>query len=157
MFNHEPPDYICPFCRFFSGVETEYKKQQDIIYRNEHATAIIAPKWWVNNPGHVLVIPNKHYENIYDIPDDELSEVYKVVKRVAIAIRNTYDCEGTSTRQHNEPAGHQDVWHLHVHVYPRYTNDKLYQNHDQAGFVSAPERLQYADKLREFLSAAESQ
>lgn len=154
MFNHEPPDYVCPFCRLLAGVESDYNKKQDIVYQNEHATAIIAPKWWVNNAGHVLVVPNKHYENIYTIPDDALAEVYKVVKKLAIAIRSTYDCEGTSTRQHNEPAGHQDVWHLHVHVYPRYTDDKLYQNHDKAGFVDSGERLPYADKLRSFLVSA---
>jgi histidine triad (HIT) family protein len=152
MFNHEPKDYICPFCQLLGGIESEYNKKQDIVFQNEYATASIAPKWWVNNPGHVLVIPNKHYENLYDIPDDELAEVYKVVKKVAIAMRNTYDCEGTSTRQHNEPAGHQDVWHFHVHVYPRYTDDKLHQNHDQKGFVSAEERLPYAEKLRAFLA-----
>ncbi len=151
MFNHQPSDYVCPFCKLLVGEESEHNKQQDIIFQNDHVTAIIAPKWWISNPGHVLVLPNKHYENIYDIPDDELAEVYKVVKKVSIAIRSTYDCDGTSNRQHNEPAGHQYVWHLHVHVYPRYTDDKLYQNHDQKSFVSAEQRLPYAQKLREFL------
>ena len=152
MFNHQPPDYVCPFCQLLAGIESEHNKQQDIVFQNDYATASIAPKWWVNNPGHVLVVPNKHYENIYDIPDDVLAEAYKVVKKVAIAIRSTYDCGGTSTRQHNEPVGYQDVWHFHVHVYPRHTDDKLYENHDQKGFVGAEQRLPYAKKLRKFLS-----
>jgi histidine triad (HIT) family protein len=152
MFNHEPPDYVCVFCNLLAGIESEHNKLQDIVYQNEFTTAIIAPKWWVNNPGHVLVIPNKHYENIYSIPDEALVEVYKVVKKVAIAIRSTYDCDGTSTRQHNEPAGNQDIWHLHVHVYPRYLDDNLYKNNDQAGFVDANKRLPYAEKLRAFLA-----
>jgi histidine triad (HIT) family protein len=101
-----------------------------------------------------MIIPNKHYENIYDIPDDQLAEVYKTAKQIAIAIRNTYDCQGTSTRQHNEPAGNQAVWHLHVHVFPRFDADNLYQNHDDKRFVSAEERLPYAEKLRNYLAAS---
>lgn len=112
----------------------------------------IAPKWWVNNPGHVLVVPNKHYENIYDIPEELLSEVYKIVQKVAIAIRSTYGCDGTSTRQHNEPVGNQDVWHLHVHVFPRYENDHLYQNHEKKRFVDATARAHYAKKLQTYFA-----
>jgi histidine triad (HIT) family protein len=152
-FNHEPAGYICPFCQFIAGKPDRYNVEEDIVYRNEHTTAFIAPKWWANNKGHVLVLPNKHYENIYTVPDDALAEVYKTVKKVATAIRSTYGCQGTSTRQHNEPAGDQDVWHLHVHVYPRYTNDMLYHNHDQAAFVDAELRLPYAQKLRAYFSA----
>ncbi len=153
MFNHEPPDYICPFCKTIAGYEDEYAAKQDIVYQNDHVTAMIAPKWWINNPGNVLIVPNKHYENIYDIPDDILGEVYKAAKKIAIAIRSTYEgCEATSTRQHNEPAGNQAVWHLHVHVFPRYDNDELYQNHDNKRFISAAERLPYAEKLRAFFA-----
>jgi histidine triad (HIT) family protein len=106
----------------------------------------------VNNPGHAIVIPNHHYENLYTIPESSLIEVYKTVKKIATAIRQTYDgCTGTSTRQHNEPAGNQDVWHFHVHVYPRYKEDKLYQNHDNKRFVSPKERKPYASRLRKYL------
>ena len=65
---------------------------------------------------------------------------------------STYDCQGISTRQHNEPAGDQDVWHFHVHVYPRYDNDDLYKNHDRKAFVDATARAPFAEKLRHFLN-----
>lgn len=152
MTTHEPKDYVCPFCEFIGGKETDYNNKQDIVYQNEFTTAFIAPKWWKNNTGHVLVIPNKHFENLYTIPDDQLAEVYKTVKKLAIAIRDSYDCDGTSTRQHNEPAGNQDVWHFHAHVYPRYKNDELYANHYQQGFVDAQARLPYAEKLRAYFA-----
>jgi histidine triad (HIT) family protein len=151
MFNYQPADYVCPFCNLIAGVESEHNQKQDIVYQNEYATASIAPKWWINNPGHVLVVPNAHYENLYDIPDEALSEVYKVVKKVAIAIRSNYGCDGTSTRQHNEPAGNQEVCHLHVHVFPRYEGDNLYINHALKKYVSPAERAPYAQKLRDFL------
>ncbi|HSX06787.1 MAG TPA: HIT domain-containing protein [Candidatus Saccharimonadia bacterium] len=151
-FSHEPEGYVCPFCKFLTGSPDKYSSENDIVYRNEFTTAFIAPKWWINNKGHVLVIPNKHYENIYSIPDSQLAEVYKTVKKVATAIRSTYGCEGTSTRQHNEPAGNQDVWHFHAHVYPRYENDKLYHNHDQAAFAETRLRTPYAEKLRTYFA-----
>ena len=150
MFNHQPKDYVCPFCNLIAGNDNEYSKQQDIVFRNNFTTAFITPKWWVNNPGHVLVVPNRHCENIYDIQDEQIAEVYKVVKKLAIAIRSTYNCDGTSTRQHNEPAGNQDVWHFHVHVFPRYEGDKLYHNHDKKSFVDASARVPYAEKLRAY-------
>jgi histidine triad (HIT) family protein len=150
MFTHQPENYNCPYCALVNGEGDEFSIKQDIVYQNEFTTAFVAPKWWVNNPGHVMVIPNKHVENLYTVSDDDLAEVYKTVKKVAIAIRSTYDCEGTSTRQHNEPAGNQAIWHLHVHVFPRYANDRLYQNHDNKAFMGAGARAPYAEKLRAY-------
>jgi histidine triad (HIT) family protein len=46
-------------------------------------------------------------------------------------LRRAYACDGTSLRQHNEPAGNQDVWHHHVHVFPRFTGDELYRTDGQ--------------------------
>jgi histidine triad (HIT) family protein len=154
MFNHKPSGYECPLCHLIAHDESEYNRVDDIVYQNDIVTASVAPKWWVSNPGSLLVFPSKHYENLYDIPDEDLTEVYKLVKLLAIAIRSTYGCDGTSTRQHNEPAGNQDVWHLHVHIFPRYKNDQLYKNHDHKQFVSAAERKPYADKLRAFLQSS---
>ncbi len=62
-------------------------------------------------------------------------------------MRSAYDCEGTSTRQHNEPAGNQDVWHLHVHVFPRHGDDRLYEQHRSTRWVTPQERKPYADRL----------
>ncbi len=115
--------------------------------------AFVSPLWWINNPGNILVIPKQHVENIYDISDELLGQVYKVVKKASIAIKRTYKCDGTSTRQHNEPAGDQFVWHFHVHVYPRYINDRLYQNHDSNRFVDIKEMMPYIRKLKKYLAA----
>src|SRR5262249_27412295 len=68
MFNHEPDDYVCPFCRLVAGGEDECRTQRDVVRRDELAMAFISPRWWPNNHGHVLVVPNAHYENLYDLP-----------------------------------------------------------------------------------------
>jgi histidine triad (HIT) family protein len=148
MFHHEPKNYVCPFCQLLADHDDKYNCQDDIITQNKFVTLIVAPRWWVNNPGNVLVIPNKHFENIYELPDDYLTEIYKMAKKAAIALKEVYGCDGTSTRQHNEPAGGQDVWHLHVQVLPRYAGDELYLNDKNSRFADAHERKPYADKLR---------
>jgi len=72
------------------------------------------------------VIPNKHLENLYTLPDDLAIPLQSTVQSIALALKTAYDCPGISTRQHNEPAGGQDVWHYHIHVFPRYPEDNLY-------------------------------
>lgn len=156
MYNHEPANYSCPFCTLVQGGETKRNKQEHIIYQNKKVLAFVSPLWWINNPGNILVIPKQHVENIYDISDELLCQVYKVVKKTSIAMKHAYKCDGTSTRQHNEPAGDQFVWHFHVHVYPRYTNDKLYQNHDKNSFVEANEMKPYVKKLKKYLKVKKS-
>jgi len=153
MHSHQPDDYLCPFCDWLAGNETGYKRNSDIVYQDDNVTAFISPKWWINNPGHVIVIPNQHYENIYSIPDDALAKVQIIVKKIAIALRESYDgCTGTSTRQHNEPDGNQDVWHYHTHVFPRYKDDGLYENRENKEFVAPESRLKYAILLKNYLN-----
>jgi len=149
--SHQPLDYACPFCQIAQGIEQDdpWTKKSDIILQTESVTALISSRWWPNNPGHVLVIPNEHYENVYSIPDDLLHEVQSVGKRIALAMKAGYGCDGTSFRQHNEPAGNQDVWHYHLHVFPRYSGDDLYRMRGRT--TSPEERKPYADLLRRYL------
>lgn len=67
-------------------------------------------------PGAALVIPQAHHENLYGLPDEVGHAVWDLTRHVARAraMRASYACEGISTRQHNETAGNQDVWHLHA-------------------------------------------
>ena len=69
-------------------------------------------------------------------------------RRIAIALKRSYACDGVSTRQHNEPVGYQEVWHYHVHVFPRYEGDNLYGSPRRN---STPEERQpYAASLRAY-------
>lgn len=152
MFNHEPHGYRCPFCFLLAGGDTEVNRQPDIVLRSGLATALISPRWWPNNPGHVLVIPNAHYENLYDLPAAYGHAVHDAVREIATAMRSIYGCHGISTRQHNEPVGDQDVWHYHVHVYPRYPDDNLYGSTPHTAFALAEQRRSYAATLRAALA-----
>ena len=114
-------------------------------------TAFVAPRWWPNNGGHVLVVPNEHVETLYGISDEALGAVYATAKRVATAMKESYGCDGTSTRQHNDSGAGQDVFHFHVHVFPRYAGDDLYARDADYRWTTAEERSPYAERLREAL------
>jgi len=102
----------------------------------------------------VLVAPRAHHENLYDLPAVDGHAVHDLVREVAIAIRSTYGCAGVSTRQHNEPAGYQDAWHLHVHIFPRYDGDDLYGTRHLPTPATPKERAPYAQKLRQYFATA---
>lgn len=154
MHNHEPENYICPFCLLVQGIENEKvkSKQDDIVYKDKFITALIASHWWPNNSGHVIIVPNEHFENIYDISEELLVKIHQLEKKMAIAIKETYKCDGVSSRQHNESAGGQDVWHYHLHIFPRYENDKLYENISNKILSNPKERKGYADKLKKYFN-----
>jgi histidine triad (HIT) family protein len=125
MYNHAPPGYICPFCLLIRGIENPdtQLKQTDIVFQSAEATALMATRNWPNNPGHVLVISNRHFENIYDLPVPVSIEIYSLSRRIAIAMKTEYGCDGITLQQSNEPARDQQIWHYHLHVITRYHND----------------------------------
>jgi histidine triad (HIT) family protein len=149
-FSHQPDGYDCPFCRVAAGQDCEdnWTKQSDVVWRDEAVTAFINAAFWPANLGAVVVIPNEHYENVYDIPDEILAAVQVAGKRIALALKAAYGCDGTSFRQHNEPAGSQDVWHYHLHVFPRYDGDDLYLRSPERRVTGPAEREPYARRLR---------
>lgn len=149
---HSLDAYECPFCNIQRGVYDDLNRTTDIVAVTDRAYARIAPKWWPGNPGAALVIPRHHFENLYDIDPENGHAVWDLTRQVATCMRLAYDCEGISTRQHNEPAGGQDVWHLHVHVLPRHAGDGLYQRHDESRWASPKERAEFAQQLRGALS-----
>jgi histidine triad (HIT) family protein len=148
VHSHEPPGYACPFCLLQRGITNGLNAAGDVVAVTERAFARISPRWWPANPGHVLVIPRAHVESLYDIGPDDGHAVWDLTQKVAVAIRRAYGCDGVSTRQHNEPAGNQDVWHLHVHVFPRWDGDDLYASRPDRAWAPVEERAAYADRLR---------
>jgi histidine triad (HIT) family protein len=153
MYNHEPADYVCPFCALVGGwADTgALSTESDIIYRGDRVTAFVGSHQWPQNPGNVIVIPNAHYENLYDIPLPDMARVQELVQAIARAMKIAWGCDGVSTRQHNEPVGNQDVWHYHIHVTPRYQGDRFYPTFLERRLVAVGERARYAADLREQL------
>jgi histidine triad (HIT) family protein len=145
---HAPDDYDCSFCRVAGGGGGPLTQQAHVVLHTPEMTAFVASHWWPNNPGHVLVIPNTHVENLYEFPSALGGPLLDVTRHVALALKAVYGCDGVSTRQHNEPAGNQDVWHFHQHVFPRWTGDDLYVRHREKALAPDGERLERAAALR---------
>lgn len=155
MYNYAPSEYICPFCLLIQGMESTQTqlKQTDIVFQTPDVTTFMATRKYPNNPGHVLIIPNEHFENIYDLPLALSSKIHALSRDIALAMKADYQCDGIMLRQHNEPAGDQNIWHYHLHVIPRYQNDGFHSA--QKVPFEANERAEYAQKLRNWFSRSE--
>ena len=124
--------------------------QTDIFYQDDAVAALIGSHQWPKNAGHALIVPNQHFENIYELPVELGCKVFSVTQQTAFAMKEVYGYDGISTRQHNGPTGNQDVWHYHLHVFPRYESDNLYLSEQ----VEMPikQRAQFAQKLNRYFS-----
>lgn len=147
--SHEPSDYHCPFCELVNDQpfsEQNLCAPSDLIYQTPLVAAIMACDGFGNYGGHVMIIPTAHLEALYDLDEATSAAIMRETKRIALAMKLAWNPEGTSTRQHNEPAGNQHVWHYHQHVFPRYTDDELYRQLRHR--VSVEDRAQKAMELR---------
>ncbi len=106
----------CIFCKI---VKKEIPA--NIVYENKTTLAFldITPV----NIGHSLVIPKKHYINIYETPEDILLDMMKTVKKISHAIKKGLSADGINVTMNNDPAAGQAVFHSHIHVIPRIAND----------------------------------
>lgn len=106
----------CIFCKIVKG-----EAESSIIYEDQDIVAFldIHPI----NPGHTLVIPKTHATNIYDISSENLQNIAKVTKELAIKIKKVLNADGISVFQMNEAGGDQAIMHYHMHIIPRYKGD----------------------------------
>jgi len=88
------------------------------LYEDDETLAImdIMPR----GPGHCLVIPKAASRNILDVDAGSLAAVMATTQKMARAVIKAFDADGVTIQQFNEPAGGQVVFHLHVHVIPRF-------------------------------------
>jgi histidine triad (HIT) family protein len=75
--------------------------------------------------GHALVIPKAHSRNLYDVEPEDLAAMHATAQRVARRMRDRLASEGVNVLQSSEPVAMQTVFHTHVHVIPRYSDDGL--------------------------------
>ena len=113
----------CIFCQII-------RKQApaNIVYEDDQVVAFLSNR--PVNEGHTLVVPKKHYENIYEILEEEAAYLFKIAKRVAHAVKDATGAEGIRIVQNNGEAAGQVVFHLHVHVIPLKPRNQF--SHDGA-------------------------
>ncbi len=153
MFNHAPDDYKCPICLGAGGTESPDTLilQSDIVFKDKKAIVFMSSFQYASHPIHVIISPSKHYENLYDLPSDNLAYIHEISKKVALALKEIYQCEGVTLQQNNEPAGDQHVFHYHLHVFPRFMNDDLYEKLKHRNIAMPALKSKYAGLIRNYL------
>ena len=101
-------------------------------------------------PGHTLVVPKAPSRNLLDADPATLGPLFTTVQKVALAVKKAFGADGVTILQFNEPASGQTVYHLHVHVIPRFDGVALKPH---TGQMEKPEVLaENAGKIRAVLN-----
>ena len=106
----------CIFCKITVGEIPCYK-----VYEDKEILAFLDIK--PHAEGHTVVIPQKHAETIFDLGEQEMHALLQAVRKTMIKIDEKLHPDGFNVGWNHNPAGGQVVPHLHVHIFPRYTND----------------------------------
>jgi histidine triad (HIT) family protein len=106
----------CIFCQVAAGTARSWK-----VHETDHAYAFldIHPV----NEYHTLVIPKRHYTDIFDVPTDELLNLISALKDVVDLYHDKLGIEDVQIVNSSGAAAQQDVFHLHFHIVPRHAGD----------------------------------
>lgn len=107
----------CVFCRIVAGTA-----DASVVYQDDRLLAFcdLNPV----NPGHVLIIPKIHCVGLADLAESDGTRMFIVAQRLAAAVRSCgMRCEGVNLFLADGEAAGQEVFHVHLHVFPRYSGD----------------------------------
>ncbi len=130
----------CVFCEIRDG-----RRASTRVAENDRAFAIldIHPL----SDGHTLIIPKAHSETLFTLGDADLVATFRLTHCLAAAVRRALAPQGLMLLQLNGAAAHQSIPHVHIHLVPRWDQDRL--GFDWPLVPGDPERLrQVAEKLR---------
>lgn len=103
----------CVFCQIVAGELPSAK-----VYEDEYVYAFLDISQVTE--GHTLVIPKTHVKDIYGLPEQIASEFFRPIPKIAQAIKIAYSADGINLLNNNEMAAGQSVFHIHIHLIPRY-------------------------------------
>lgn len=138
----------CVFCE----IVAKRRDPELTVFEDAYVIAQVSLHQKRGNQGHVLVMPKKHVQNIYEVPDELHAPMMSALRLLAQATKKVVNAEGIHIRQNNETAAGQDVFHLHFHVIPRYHGDGF----DEQAYekLSVQKRKAQAEKLKLVLSSS---
>ncbi len=137
----------CVFCKIIRK-----ELPASVVYEDEQVIAFLSHR--PVNEGHTLLVPKKHYRDIYDISEAEASYLFGVTKRLTQAVREAVQAPGVRIVQNNGEAAGQVVFHLHVHVIPLNLRDDIHGSgiYRNITYPSKPEALKKdAEKIKDAL------
>ncbi len=111
-------DENCIFCKIAKG-----DIPSTTIYEDDDFKVILD----INpaSKGHAVILPKNHAANLMELSDDDASKILLVARKCADAMMKTLHCDGINILQNNGEAAGQTVFHLHVHLIPRYKDDTV--------------------------------
>ena len=130
----------CVFCEIIAG-----RQKATIVYEDEQVLGFM--DYRPIRIGHTLVIPKTHYETILDIPDDELTHIILVTRKLAGHVKKQMKAAGLRVSANNGPLANQVVPHLHFHIIPAY-EDAPFKIHFERIPMTDGELEEIAKKIR---------
>jgi len=106
----------CPFCKM-----ARHELPAVVIQEDRDLLAVM--DLYPATHGHILVLPKKHIENIYNMPSDLGAHLMVMAISIANVIKQKLSPDGINLIQSNELAAGQTVPHFHLHIVPRYRSD----------------------------------
>ena len=109
---------MCIFCEIVSG-----NIPGSVVYEDDQVLAILDLAQVTK--GHTLVMPKKHYDNIYDCDPEVLTHLIKVVQKLSCELSEKLHAGGCNILCNNNEVAGQSISHLHFHIIPRYASDDI--------------------------------
>ncbi len=107
----------CIFCRMLAG-----QAPATLVWRDDACTAFMDLQ--PVNPGHVLIVPNAHAAQLADLDEETAAHLMRLGHRLTAALRASgLRCEGVNLFLADGAAAMQEIFHVHLHVFPRFTGD----------------------------------
>jgi histidine triad (HIT) family protein len=130
----------CIFCKIIDG-----SIPSTVVYEDADFKAImdISPA----AKGHVLILPKKHCADLLSIEPDVASKALMIASKIANAQKKAFNCDGINLLQNSGEAAWQSVFHLHIHLIPRYKDDKVMVPWEHLSYADG-EAEEYAAKIR---------
>jgi len=134
----------CVFCRIVDGVIPAVKiyETQDILAFFDTLPAA---------KGHCLVIPKGHYESIDFVPDNIISSIFILAKKIVRLQKKIFNINDVNLLQNNGREAGQTVFHMHLHIIPRFKNDNVNLSWKENAYENDNEILTIANKMKEGL------
>ena len=130
----------CIFCKIANGIIPSATVYEDDDFRT---ILDIAPA----HKGHTIILPKTHAANLFEIDDATAAKLLPVAKKVAAAVKKVTGCDGINILQNNGEAAGQTVFHLHVHVVPRFEGDGILPVWPQGSYADG-EAAELASKIK---------
>ncbi len=108
----------CIFCKIINNEIPSFK-----IYEDEMFCVILDR--FPATKGHALIIPKQHADDIFELPDETAAALYPLAKKLATKIKASVGAEGINIVQNNGEEAGQSVKHFHLHIIPRWKDDKV--------------------------------